>query len=66
MHIAASVENCPILEYPWVPDSWSVEARDAMLTEPFLAEDGHVKLPTGPGLGIELDPDVMKKFAKRL
>ena len=66
MHIAASVGNCPILEYPWVPDSWSVEARDAMLTEPFLAKDGYVKLPAGPGLGVELDSDALKKFAKRL
>ncbi len=66
MHIAASAGNCPILEYPWVPDSWSVEARDAMLTEPFIAEDGCIKLPTGPGLGVVLDSDAMKKFAKRL
>ena len=66
MHIAASVENCPILEYPWEPDSWNPHARDGMLTEPFLAENGYVKLPTGPGLGVELSPDAMKQYAKRL
>ena len=66
MHIAASVDNCPILEYPWEPDSWNPQARDAMLTQPFLAENGRVKLPTGPGLGVELSPDAMSKFAKRL
>ncbi len=66
MHIAASVDNCPILEYPWEPDSWSPQARDAMLTQPFLAESGRITLPSGPGLGVELDPEAMNKFAKRL
>ncbi len=64
--IAASVTNCPILEYPWVPESWSPQARDAMLTEPFLPEDGTLKVPEAPGLGVTLDPDIMAKYAKRL
>jgi L-alanine-DL-glutamate epimerase-like enolase superfamily enzyme len=66
MHIAASVENCPILEYPWEPDSWNPQARDGMLTEPLLAENGYVRLPTKPGLGVELSPAAMKRYAKRL
>jgi len=44
----------------------SPQARDAMLTQPLLAENGRVKLPTGPGLGIELSPGAISKFAKRL
>jgi galactonate dehydratase len=27
---------------------------------PFVAKDGHVELPKGPGLGIELDEDAMR------
>lgn len=64
--IAASVPNCPILEFPYEPGSWSPQARDAMLTKPFLPEDGMLTLPDVPGIGIELDPDAMKQFAKRL
>ncbi|MFT4051361.1 MAG: o-succinylbenzoate synthase [Microbacterium sp.] len=30
-------------------------ARD-IVTEPIVLEDGHVRVPTGPGLGVEIDP----------
>ncbi len=66
MHIAASVANCPILEFPYEPASWSPQARDAMLTRPFLPENGFIRLPQGPGLGIELCPEAMAQYAKRL
>jgi O-succinylbenzoate synthase len=32
-------------------------ARD--ITRPFVLEDGHVRVPTGPGLGVEPDPDAL-------
>jgi O-succinylbenzoate synthase len=32
-------------------------ARD--ITAPFVLEEGHVRVPTGPGLGIEPDPDAL-------
>jgi len=32
-------------------------ARD--ITDPFVLEDGHVRVPTGPGLGVEPDPDAL-------
>lgn len=66
LHIAASFDHCPILEYPWEPDSWAPHARDAMLAKPFLAQDGFVDLPSGPGLGVELNPEAMVQFAKRI
>jgi len=66
LHIAASVGNCPILEFPYEPESWSPQARDAMLTRPFLPENGYMTLPEGPGLGIALSPDAMAKYAKRI
>jgi L-alanine-DL-glutamate epimerase-like enolase superfamily enzyme len=31
-------------------------------TSSLKSENGQVKVPTGPGLGIDLDPDYMKKF----
>ena len=62
--IAASVNNCPILEFPYEPESWSPQARDAMLAQPFLPKDGWLEVPTGPGFGIELSPEGMGKYAK--
>jgi o-succinylbenzoate synthase len=29
------------------------------ITRPFRLEDGHVRVPTGPGLGVEPDPDAL-------
>jgi O-succinylbenzoate synthase len=33
-------------------------ARD--ITAPFVLEEGHVRVPTGPGLGVEPDPDALR------
>jgi galactonate dehydratase len=33
---------------------------EGYLVQPFVVEDGYVSLPTGPGLGIELDEDAME------
>lgn len=66
MHIAASVSNCPILEFPYEPASWTPQVRDAMLRQPFLPENGFIRLPQGPGLGVTLCPEAMARYAKRL
>jgi len=36
-------------------------ARD-IVTEPAVLEDGHVRVPTGHGLGVELDPIALEDF----
>ena len=33
-----------------------------ILTEPFPVKDGHVQIPSGPGLGVEVDPTRLKKY----
>jgi L-alanine-DL-glutamate epimerase-like enolase superfamily enzyme len=66
VQIAASLPEPPLCEFPWEPESWSPEARDAMLTRPFEPVDGYLHVPEGPGLGIELDPEAMARFARRL
>ena len=33
--------------------------RDAVVGEALSVEDGHVRLPDGPGLGVEVDPEAM-------
>lgn len=49
---------------------YNVEAGDIdLLTyiknpEVFDIKDGHVMNPTGPGLGIEIDEDMVRKIAK--
>jgi muconate cycloisomerase len=36
-----------------------------VLTSPFPVENGEVVLPTGPGLGIDPNPDVLEKYRRR-
>jgi len=53
------------LEYPLNPPGWTVEGRDGLLAEPFHHDRGTLTVPSGPGLGIELDRRQLRKYAKR-
>jgi muconate cycloisomerase len=35
---------------------------DDLIREPLVIEDGHVRVPEGPGLGIELDEDALDRY----
>ena len=35
---------------------------DDIITEPFEYADGHLKVPEGPGLGVEIDPKKLEKY----
>ena len=48
----------PILEY----DRSSHPFRRALITEPIEHQAGRVAIPTRPGLGIEIDRDVLKRY----
>jgi D-galactarolactone cycloisomerase len=49
------------LEYP-TDAPWLPEARDGILTHPFLPTKGHLALPTTPGLGFDIDPRKLRRF----
>jgi len=49
-------------EYPLDPPGWSLETRDFLLDEPISAEDGHVTPPDGPGLGVDLNWDLVHEL----
>jgi D-galactarolactone cycloisomerase len=49
----------PLLEF----DRSEHPFRQAVLTEPLEHRDGWVDIPTGPGLGIEVDRDALRRFA---
>jgi galactonate dehydratase len=50
IHFAASTPNCPMLEYnPAV-----LATANRFLAEPLLCSGGTYQVPTGPGLGIEV------------
>ncbi|WP_435358881.1 mandelate racemase/muconate lactonizing enzyme family protein [Haloarchaeobius sp. DFWS5] len=57
LHVMAAVGS-PWCEFPVEPP-WTAEARDFLLTETLDHQDGYVTPPDGPGLGVELDPEVV-------
>jgi L-alanine-DL-glutamate epimerase-like enolase superfamily enzyme len=52
--LAAATPNCVVFEFrqPYYPLLY-----DLMTTPVAVDADGYVSIPTGPGLGVELQPD---------
>ena len=61
LQFACSIENCPKLEYPYDPD-WPAEYRDSILKEPIVAKNGYLVIPDKPGLGVELNREVLEEY----
>jgi D-galactarolactone cycloisomerase len=61
---ASGFADSELLEYPIDLPGFTPEARDAMLTEPFLHEHGTIEVPAGPGLGIDIDPGALQAHAR--
>ena len=66
LHVYAAGERHHPLEYPIEPPGWTPGARDALLTEPILAdENGTIAVPDQPGLGIEIDEAKLKRYGEK-
>ncbi len=54
-----------LLEMPWEPPAIVPELRDLLLTAPLSVDArGQVTAPSAPGLGVELDPRGLKRYAR--
>ncbi|OGB92901.1 MAG: hypothetical protein A3H39_17635 [candidate division NC10 bacterium RIFCSPLOWO2_02_FULL_66_22] len=70
LHLLASLPPCPptgnpwayyqepVLEFDWNPSP----LRDELSTLPIEFREGRVWVPQGPGLGIEIDQDVLGRY----
>ncbi len=66
-HFIAALTDTPHTEHPPHPpmleyDMSDNELRTRLLKQPLRLEAGHVLLPEGPGLGIELDPAAVERY----
>jgi len=61
LHLIAAIPNSAFLEFS-VTDS---ALRRELLAEPFKVVKGRVAVPTKPGLGIEINPETVSKYAIR-
>jgi galactonate dehydratase len=56
VHLCAAIPNFAILEYVYSNEPWRSKAQ----VEPLVVRDGYAELPTAPGLGVDLDEDVLR------
>ena len=66
-HFIAALPDTPHTDHPPVPlmleyDMSDNELRTRLLQTPLPLEAGHVLLPQGPGLGIDLDRDAVARY----
>ena len=71
LHLAATIPPCPpaydprpyeqepVMEFDRTPSG----IREGISAEPFDQQDGFVSVPTGPGLGIDIDEDAVRRMA---
>lgn len=62
IQLIAATPDVPFLEFSVTESA----IRRELLLNPFVQKDGFVKVPTTPGLGIELNPEVIKKYGVTL
>ena len=61
IHAAACVPNVPMMEFqPSVFDR-----ANGILKSPIVCEAGHFAVPTGPGLGVEVDEEKLMPYVVR-
>jgi L-alanine-DL-glutamate epimerase-like enolase superfamily enzyme len=63
VHCAAATENFLVMEHHNVDDAWYDELVTGV-PKPLMDEEGFIPVPDGPGLGIELDEDAVKRSMK--
>jgi muconate cycloisomerase len=57
LHLGAALANAdPVVEFT------EIMIHDLLLAEPLVLEDGYIRVPTVPGLGLELDDEKVERF----
>lgn len=61
LHLVAAWRNAPYLELLHDPPIASYRHGFAIMKEPPLVQQGWITMPQKPGLGVEIDPDLIEK-----
>jgi L-alanine-DL-glutamate epimerase-like enolase superfamily enzyme len=62
MHLAAAAEAFMTFECMIIPNALRTDLCTSVLGEASLLVDGHLPVPVGPGLGIEVDRAALQRF----
>lgn len=64
LQVMGAAPNCTWAEWPFEPPGWTPLARDFFLKEPIMVEEGYIRIPRGPGLGVEVDLEAIEEYRK--
>jgi L-alanine-DL-glutamate epimerase-like enolase superfamily enzyme len=65
LQLAGSIPNCPYIEYPCDPPSYSIDVWQMLLTEEIrIDKEGYLPVPQKPGLGVELNEEIVRKYRR--
>jgi L-alanine-DL-glutamate epimerase-like enolase superfamily enzyme len=56
LHVAATLRGDVLIEFP------TGEHEVSLLRQPIVARDGFVEVPSGPGLGVEVNDEAIRRF----
>lgn len=59
VHLSAALQDCILMELDYTYNP----LREELLTEPLRLENGYLTPPEKPGLGVEFDPEALRRFA---
>ena len=59
VHLSAALKDCIVMELDYTYNP----LREELLQEPFKIESGYLRPPEKPGLGVELNPQAVQRFA---
>ncbi|MEP7257767.1 MAG: mandelate racemase/muconate lactonizing enzyme family protein [Flavitalea sp.] len=62
IQLIAAIPHAPFLEFSVTESA----IRKELLAKPFVQKDGYVQVPQEPGLGIELNPEVIRKYGVKV
>ncbi len=62
IHLSAAASNVPFIEF-MVPELWPSVIRSELVRPEFTPKNGAIELPKAPGLGVELNEDVVRKLS---
>ena len=65
LHAFAAWEDRDYLEYPFEPPAITPEKWGGVIQPIEVGADGTIAVPQGPGLGIQIDEALLKKYGKR-
>ena len=63
VHLSAAAENVPFIEY-MVPELWPSVIRGELVRPEYTPQNGVIELPRTPGLGVELNEEVVDRLVK--